>query len=214
MIYATFDADGLPTGFYSEDVHGPLKLPVYGEPGEDGVAPVVGERDNPACAIPRTAIQISKAHWQEFIGHQGGRRWDGTQPVPYTPAPPRATAEQVDAERERRIAEGFMFAGSLYQARPQDLRNINGAATGAAIAVMTGAVAGDLRWADPTEDFAWIRADNELVFMDAQTVIAFGKTAMARVSAMTLAARAIKDRLVAGENLDITNPGLWPSQDP
>ena len=211
MIYATFDQNGLPTGFYSEEVHGPLKLPIYGPPGDDGVKPVIGERDNPACMIPREAIAISEAHWQEFQENQGKRRWDGSQPMPYTPAPPQATAEQVDAERERRIAEGFVFEGSLFQARAQDLRNINGAATAAGIAFMKGATPFDLRWADPNHDFVWIRADNELVPMDAQTVIAFGKTAMAWVSAMTLAGRTIKDRLIAGEDLDITNPGLWPS---
>lgn len=121
-----------------------------------------------------------------------------------------ALAAGVDAERDRRIASGFSFAGHLYQAREQDLRNINGAATGAAIARMGGAVAGGLRWANPNEDFAWIRADNELVPMDAQTVIEFGQAAMAWVSAMTLAGRAIKDRLLAGEDLDLADPDLWP----
>lgn len=122
-----------------------------------------------------------------------------------------ALAADVDAERDRRIASGFTFEGHLYQARDQDLRNINGAATGAAIAVMGGVAAGNLRWADPAEDFTWIRADNELVPMDALTVIAFGKTAMAWVSAMTLAGRALKDRVLTGEQLDITDSASWPA---
>ncbi|MEA3533736.1 hypothetical protein [Rhizobium sp. CC-YZS058] len=211
MIYATFDQLGLPSGFFTEDMHGPRTLPLYGAPDESGEAPITGERSNPECLIPPAAIIISVAHWQEFLAYPNQRRWDGSKPVPYVPAAPIATADQVDAERERRIAEGFAFAGSLYQARPQDLRNINGAATGAALAFIAGAKSGDLRWANPAEDFAWIRADNTLAPMDAQTVIAFGKTAMAWVTAMTLAGRSIKDRLAAGEDFDITNPGLWPS---
>lgn len=122
-----------------------------------------------------------------------------------------ATLQSVDAERDRRIAAGFTFGGKLYQARDSDIRNINGASTAAAVAIMNGSLSGDFRWSDPSKDFAWIASDNSMVQMDAQTVIAFGQTAMTWVTAMTMAGRTIKDRLIAGEPLTVTEDNLWPA---
>ncbi|WP_439605088.1 DUF4376 domain-containing protein [Shinella sp.] len=106
---------------------------------------------------------------------------------------PRPTEDQVDAERDRRIAAGFTFAGVIYQSRPEDRENIMGAGTAALGAMMQGALPGDYRWHGGDSDFAWIAADNSLNPMDAQTVYAFGLAAMAHKTAHIFAARAIKD---------------------
>jgi hypothetical protein len=90
---------------------------------------------------------------------------------PYVPPPP--TPDHVDGERDRRVSSGFMFQGKLYQSRVEDQKRINGAGTLAAIAIMGGAQAGNLRWHGGTTDFVWIAGDNTLTPMDAQTVIGF-----------------------------------------
>lgn len=66
MKYATFDANGLPTGFYSPDLHG----------------------EYPGAGYPAGCIEITDAQWLEFTNNSGLRKWDGTKPVPYTPPTP------------------------------------------------------------------------------------------------------------------------------
>lgn len=120
-----------------------------------------------------------------------------------------ARRSAVDAERDRRIAEGFAFNGAMYQARPiPDLQNISGAASAATIAVINGAQEGDFRWADPDDDFEWIASDNTLVKMDAPTTIAFGQAALHWVDQNFKAARNIKDLEIVPE--DYTSDEYWP----
>jgi len=59
-IYAVFDANGLPKGFYTPVVH---------------------------SKIPEGAVRISKEQWHEFIRNQGQRCWDGEKVVEYVPQP-------------------------------------------------------------------------------------------------------------------------------
>lgn len=118
------------------------------------------------------------------------------------------TAMEVDNERTRRTAQ-MAFEGQVYQtARPSyDLITTWGAS--ANHAVQGGAVAGDLRWADPAKDFVWIAADNTEVPMDAQTMAAFANAAMQWDSANILAARALKntDPIPA----DYASDQYWPT---
>ncbi|MBB3949900.1 DUF4376 domain-containing protein [Aureimonas jatrophae] len=117
----------------------------------------------------------------------------------------------VDAERDRRIDAGFLFGGTLFQARPADRENILGAASLAHMAVtLSGKKPGDLRWHDGDEDFRWIAADNSLVPMDAPTVIAFGQAAANHKSVHTFAARALKDADPIPTNF--VDDGYWPTQ--
>lgn len=118
-----------------------------------------------------------------------GETFSAPPPVPQ-PAP---TSGDVDAERDRRIAAGFVFGGALFQTRPEDRENIAGASTAALAAIIAGAHAGDLRWHGGDADFAWIAADNSLHTMDAQTMFAFGQAAMAHKQSHIFAARALKD---------------------
>ncbi|MBP1852113.1 DUF4376 domain-containing protein [Rhizobium halophytocola] len=122
---------------------------------------------------------------------------------------PPIGGESVDAERDRRIALGFTFDGVRYQFRPEDEANITGAGSLAGLAIAAGAEAGDLRWADLDHDFAWIAEDNSLHPMDAETMFAFSKAAMAHKQAHIFAGRALK-------NMDpipadyATNDVYWP----
>lgn len=132
--------------------------------------------------------------------------WDGEawQVVPL-PAP---TSDVVDIERDRRISAGFTFAGVAHQSRPDDRENITGASLAALAAMMNGAQTGDLRWHGGDSDFMWIAADNSTHTMDAQTVFAFGQTAMAHKQGMIFAARALKD--ADPIPLDFTDDAYWP----
>ncbi|TNB46797.1 DUF4376 domain-containing protein [Martelella lutilitoris] len=99
----------------------------------------------------------------------------------------------VDAERDRRIAAGFVFNGVVYQSRAEDRENIAGAATAALGAMIDGAEAGDYRWHGGDSDFVWIAADNSTHKMDAVTLYALGQAALAHKQAHIFAARTLKD---------------------
>lgn len=118
------------------------------------------------------------------------------------------TSGQIDRERDRRVANGFMFNDVLFQSRAQDQKRISGAGALAIVAVINGAQPNDLRWHGGDSDFAWIAADNSLVTMDAQTVIAFGQAAAAWESAHVFAARALKDMSPPPEAYD--DDQYWP----
>lgn len=105
----------------------------------------------------------------------------------------QSTAADIDAERDRRMAAGVEFKGSLFQSRPSDHENIVGAAQLAFMAVASGARPGNLRWLDPNQDFTWIAADNIQVPMDAPTVVDLGKVVIARKQALIHAGRQLKD---------------------
>lgn len=89
--FAIFNNDGLPTAFYSEDVHGSYMRPVYGpvpmatEEEANPVARIIGEEPNPESMIPTNAIKITDAQWADFLDHQGERRWDGSAVVVHVP---------------------------------------------------------------------------------------------------------------------------------
>ncbi|MCD7109697.1 DUF4376 domain-containing protein [Rhizobium sp. DKSPLA3] len=181
-------ADEFPAGFYDEELHG--------KRGSDG------------STIPAAAVQITEDQHAELISNPGRRKLINGQIQPFEPVV-MLTSVDIDAERDRRIAAGFTFGGNLYQAREQDLRNINGAATGAALALMQGAEPGDLRWQGGDSDFGWIAADNTIVPMDVVDMIGFGRAAMSHVGRLTMVGRSLKDRLADGETLDISDDALW-----
>lgn len=114
----------------------------------------------------------------------------------------------IDYERDRRLAGGIEFQGTLFQSRPIDRERITEAAQLAFMAVASGAKPGDLRWLEPEQDFTWIAADNTLVPMDAPTVVAFTKAVAARTQALVLAGRRLKDMDVIPS--DYTDDKWWP----
>lgn len=153
----------------------------------------------PAEPTPINKVAVSRA--PAFV--EGSLKWVEV----LEDAPPPSEAE-VDAERDRRISAGFVFAGVTYQSRPEDRENIMGAGTAALGAMMQGALPGDYRWHGGDSDFVWIAADNSLNPMDAQTVYAFGLAAMAHKTAHIFAARAIKDANPIPT--DFTDNVFWP----
>lgn len=106
--------------------------------------------------------------------------------------------DSVDSERNRRISDGFIFEGVLYQSRlpsqdhPGDWDVFSGKALEAFISVSQGAEIGDLRWSDKNSDFMWISADNTLIPMDAQTTLALCKEASNHRTKITMKASHLK----------------------
>jgi hypothetical protein len=58
MKKATFDADGLPTAFYSDEIN---------------------------AVIPPEAIAITDEQWLDFINNPCFRKWENGAVVPYVP---------------------------------------------------------------------------------------------------------------------------------
>jgi hypothetical protein len=124
-----------------------------------------------------------------------------------------ATTGDVSAERDRRLYLGFEFEGRTYQASARHMPNISSAAIAGSLAVAAGTQPGDYRWNGPSEDFAFITADNQQVPMDAFDVMRLGQAASRFSSPIVNAARLLKDRIEAGEQiLDVTLDEFWPSR--
>lgn len=150
------------------------------------------------------------------IGHPGLRELGYSCQALVPAARPEPTAEQIaarrrtaiDAERDTRIAAGFTFGGVRFQLDSESQDKVTAMGAAAKFAVLGGAQAGNLRWADPDRDFSWIATDNSQVEMDAPTMSAFADAAMQWVYAHTLAARALKDADPIPE--DFANDEHWP----
>lgn len=103
------------------------------------------------------------------------------------------TSAAIDVERDRRIADGFTFNGLAYQLDDKSKTNVTAAGADARFAIAGGAQPGDLRWADPDNDFGWIASDNTVTSMDATTMVDFSTAAKFWVTKHIFAARALKD---------------------
>jgi hypothetical protein len=144
----------------------------------------------------------------EFVTTKNGTR-NRVNTVPAW-VPPGLTAAEVDAERDKRIASGFIFNGNKFQSRPNDLQNIQGAVSAANVAVISGAQVGNNNWADPSTPFAWLNASNQPIVMDAHTFGQLGMAVMAHKSFFIWKGREIKDALLAGNPpADVTNDAIW-----
>lgn len=124
------------------------------------------------------------------------------------PSPPGPASQDINAERDSRIASGFSFGGKVYDFDPESKSRVTGAATLAGFAVANGATAGNLVWHGGSEPFAWIAHDNTLVTMDAPTCFAFGQAAAAHETAHIFAARAIKEMTPIPANFK--DDEFWP----
>lgn len=108
---------------------------------------------------------------------------------------PSATSGQINAERDRRICQGFRFGDKTYAFDPASKQRVTGAGTLAGFAIVNGAQAGDLFWHGGEQPFRWIADDNSLTSMDAETCFAFAQAAAAHEEAHIFAARALKDQV-------------------
>lgn len=208
MKFAYFDDKGLPVAFYDDAIMGPRRIPTYALDEDDNLV-VTGDRANPACDIPGNAVEITDAQIAEFDAHPGARRWDGIRPVPYVQTLVPEYTSDVDSQRDKRIIAGFLFKDHVFQADEKALRNINGTATGAALALIQQVQPGDLRWHGGDTDFGFIASDNTVVPMDVLEAVAFGRTALEHVSRLTMKARDLKNRMLAGETINILDNNVW-----
>lgn len=118
--------------------------------------------------------------------------------------------EEINAERDRRVALGFPFNGKMFDSRVEDQKRINGAASLAHISLtIKGKQPGDLYWHDGAEPFGWIAQDNSIVTMDAVAVMTFGAAAARWESLHVFAARNIKD--MDPIPLDYKDDKYWPT---
>jgi hypothetical protein len=115
---------------------------------------------------------------------------------------------EIDRERNRRI-ETMSFGGNTFQSDPESQRNIIAMGANAKFAVLLGSPVGNLRWANPDTDFAWIDLDNNLVPMDAQTMASFADAATRHVMGMIMAGRALKDQ--SPRAIDFKDDLHWPA---
>lgn len=118
------------------------------------------------------------------------------------------TAENVDKERDRRLIAGFTYNGHTFDSDPLSIQKVTGAALKANVAVLGGALVGDLRWFDPNEDFDWIARDNSRVTLDAHDMAAMGDALAIHQKQIIYAARDLKD--LATIPSDFASDQYWP----
>ena len=107
--------------------------------------------------------------------------------------PPAPKPDQVNRERDRRLAADFEFQGKMYQRDDKSIQRITGAATLAGFAVAQGAQPEDYNWHGGDQPFAWIASDNSLNLMDAQTAFAFGAECANVETRIVFAAKALRE---------------------
>jgi hypothetical protein len=122
----------------------------------------------------------------------------------YTP-PPSVTSDDINQERDRRIAGGFVFGGNTYQSDPESRQRIANAAIEAIEAIIGDVSGGNLRWSDPANDFTWRAADNSEIPMDAPSMVDLHKEARAHEAMMIRRAQALK----ANPPSDYTDDRHW-----
>jgi hypothetical protein len=118
------------------------------------------------------------------------------------------SSDEVNEERDNRIANGFVFNGKSYAMDNESKARIIGAATLAGFAVASGSPVGNYRWHGGSSDFVWIADDNTLTTMDAQTCFAFGQAAASWETKCIFAARAIKETSPVPVNYK--DSSFWP----
>jgi hypothetical protein len=110
----------------------------------------------------------------------------------------RALSQLATRHRDAVLAQGFVWRGKVFQSGPADVLNVTSAAALALTAINAGAQAGDLRWANPDADFAWLAKDNTRVPMDVYDVLEFGQTLAKRRTRIIFVARTVKDAIALG----------------
>jgi len=111
------------------------------------------------------------------------------------------TAQDVDREKARRIAAGFLFQAKRIQFDDKSKANIAGA-----VQLANMAQAGDAEW---PADFAWITADNSLLSLTAEAMTVMGKCAADFERQHIFAARALKNMSPIPD--DYASNSYWPA---
>ncbi len=158
---------------------------------------------------PEQTIVSNGNGWSGSIEALEFTTWvsEGNTIAPYVL--PAITSEDVNTERDRRIATRFTFNGILYDFNMRAKTDITGAGVLAGLAIIAGAQPGDLFWSsEEDEEFGWIAADNTRVLMDAQTCFAFSRAAALHYRRHIEAGRVLKD--LDTIPLDFTEDNYWP----
>lgn len=104
----------------------------------------------------------------------------------------------VNAERDRRLGQGFVFRGVRYDHNP----TIASFALMASTAIAGGVEAGDLKWHGDDTAFAWIAFDGTAHTMDAHEFLAFSMTETMARNRLFRAARRLKDMIPTPEDYE------------
>lgn len=98
----------------------------------------------------------------------------------------------LNATRDNLIIGGFPFSANAVtytiQSRSQDQENVLGLYNMAKEAIAAGAEPGNLRWFDPDVDFTFITANNALLPVDAQGMIALFQAGVSYKASLTFKA--------------------------
>lgn len=139
----------------------------------------------------------------------GYQQFVDDQIVPNPPTEePVVTSDLINKERDRRIAENFLFVGRRFDFDPESKQRVTGAATLAGFAIGRGATLGDPYWTGSDQPFVWIARDNSLMEMDAYTCFAFGQEAANHETKHIFAARQLKTLDVIP--VDYKDDKYWP----
>lgn len=175
--------------------------------GQVTVPPIEPAPYNSVMVPPPDLAGTQVAKWNDF-----SFQWEVLDERPPKPIP-SAQPWQIDQEKDRRTAMGFIYNGKAYLTETQSQMNdILGALADATAAITVDqAQPGDLRWADPRYDFAWSAADGSGVPMDAQTCLAFTRAAVRRKSLLVGAGLALK--AMNPIPVDYMDDRYWPTMD-
>lgn len=115
---------------------------------------------------------------------------------------------EIDRERNRRLL-AFVHNGRRFDLKGSARTDILSMQAVAQSKLIMGTEPGDLRWADPDQDFAWIASDNTLVAMDAIQFVEFARAAAAWHSEHMRRARQLKD--MRPPPADYRDDKHWPA---
>jgi len=101
--------------------------------------------------------------------------------------------KKIDAERDRRIAAGFVWRGNTFQSDKESYNNITGAGASATAAIVTGTNPNNVYWANKDRAFTWLSMENIFVEMAPADVLDFGQTSMNHKSKYIFAGRILKN---------------------
>lgn len=166
---------------------------------QDIDALTIGLHDAIAEVAPIAGVSIGdwsdKQTWRvDYSASATGEQKAAAQSVIASFNPVAVRPDQINKERDRRIAGGFRFGEHLYDSDDKSRTMIAEAGMRAMVAIISGAQTGDLRWDGDSEDFYWIAADNQKVAMDAQTTVDLAAACQEHVKRHNWKARALKDQ--------------------
>lgn len=205
MIVAWTDADGLIVGMTFGPNASNEPAP---EPGLVGV-PVSRQVSPGAQYIKDGSVLDLPAKTDDWlVWDSATETWSDPQESEQVEGQRNSRRARINAERDRRIALGFLFRGKTIQLRPDDMQRVTGWGSQAGFAVDGGAQPGDFRWHGGNEDFQWITEDNTTLQLDAQGMFEMAKAARVHESDHVFAARRLKTADPIPE--DFTNDAFWP----